>query len=977
MNILECSPNLSVGGKGYNIRIETINIPSSAVRLQRLIIVEKSPKHGKTAIAASALFALLSFSSIPAGAALDKVMTGASAPAETRTARKEAEDPADVVTVDEESRSPEGSSFAASSIYMRVGDEYKSTRRSVPRSLIDQIRQVALASQSKTTPGLKEFGITEASVLQNREVMLDAAYTKSRGKARPHPPFEALPSEIKQQFSYETVASNALAEITGAMNSAYSCIRVSVPGDPPLVLISHHEQSGSLPWRVIAGGHSWRTYSRELPKLLAQIASPSMAEYLAGDEPAARFQFRTAVRSVRTAYWPDGFFRQYDKWTRDQIESYEAINAAKEVPGWAEASNHLNIEDAVKWDEGMLVLVGAKDSQMTVDKAIIDIDKPSEASPKSFANWTEVIAWYRTMENDAASAKWLKAWREAGAGRSVRCVWSKRAHSNAWQFDSTEEFWRGLGLPDKPRYCFQLFKDGVHCGDVLVGDPLKYSVLSNLGPGGGPTARLPKVMRLTSVSPLRTFENGEEPFDERNWAVIDSQGKQIKKAPVSIAYALRSGFPPPHAEDRSFDYRWPVDFAEEEDLEYLDEKIEGEDIESVSPPHEDVLYGLVSKEGKILLEPKYRFIGPFSEGLARVWDGDKKVGYVDRSGTVVIKMQFGAAETFYEGLAAVRKDGKWGFIDKTGNLAIPYSFDSVRRFSEGVAPARRGAKFGYIDKTGRFVIPQQFGRARHFVGGLAYVQIDGQRAYIDHAGKPIGGKMYDVLERFAEGRAVFRLKGKYGYIDEKGLEVIGPQFTKASAFRNGVAEVMVGSTRQSIDCSGKFVKQPPTHSDFWEGPITEGLIRTQEKWKYGFKNRSGKFVIRPSFDQAGVFANGFCPVQVGEKWGVIDTAGNLVIQPQFEELHGMFSEHLIAARTGKKWGVIDEKGAVVVKPLYDRIFPFSNGMAIIQDGLKFGYINAKGEVVFAPQFDAAHQFDDKGIAHVSKRVHELEVDALP
>lgn len=67
----------------------------------------------------------------------------------------------------------------------------------------------------------------------------------------------------------------------------------------------------------------------------------------------------------------------------------------------------------------------------------------------------------------------------------------------------------------------------------------------------------------------------------------------------------------------------------------------------------------------------------------------------------------------------------------------------------------------------------------------------------------------------------------------------------------------------------------------------------------------------------------------------------------------------------------------MVKPLYDRIVPFSNGMAIIQDGLKFGYINAKGEVVFAPQFDAAHQFDDKGIAHVSKRVHELEVDALP
>lgn len=44
-------------------------------------------------------------------------------------------------------------------------------------------------------------------------------------------------------------------------------------------------------------------------------------------------------------------------------------------------------------------------------------------------------------------------------------------------------------------------------------------------------------------------------------------------------------------------------------------------------------------------------------------------------GTEVIKPQFGLAETFYEGLAPIRKDGKWGFIDKSGNVAInPYSF---------------------------------------------------------------------------------------------------------------------------------------------------------------------------------------------------------------------------------------------------------------------------------------------------------------
>ena len=68
-----------------------------------------------------------------------------------------------------------------------------------------------------------------------------------------------------------------------------------------------------------------------------------------------------------------------------------------------------------------------------------------------------------------------------------------------------------------------------------------------------------------------------------------------------------------------------------------------------------------------------------------------KIGYIDRTGRMVIQPQFelGGVESDYpfsEGLAAVAvAHGKWGYIDKTGKFAI------APRFQE-LFPSRKGAQ---------------------------------------------------------------------------------------------------------------------------------------------------------------------------------------------------------------------------------------------------------------------------------------------
>ena len=62
---------------------------------------------------------------------------------------------------------------------------------------------------------------------------------------------------------------------------------------------------------------------------------------------------------------------------------------------------------------------------------------------------------------------------------------------------------------------------------------------------------------------------------------------------------------------------------------------------------------------------------------------------------------------FHDGLADVKKDGKFGFIDTTGRLAIQYEYDDIYTsgFSEGLCRVKKNDKWGVIDKTGKMIVP--------------------------------------------------------------------------------------------------------------------------------------------------------------------------------------------------------------------------------------------------------------------------------
>jgi hypothetical protein len=330
-------------------------------------------------------------------------------------------------------------------------------------------------------------------------------------------------------------------------------------------------------------------------------------------------------------------------------------------------------------------------------------------------------------------------------------------------------------------------------------------------------------------------------------------------------------------------------------------------------------------------------------------------------------------EKQFKALFPILQDKKWGFIDAKGQMVVAPQFDRARDFSEGLAPVCMGKKWGFIDEAGKWVVEPIYELALPFSEGLAQVRIGGQwtaepiylmggqTSYIDKTGKTVFtlsssplGTSYDDYT-FSEGLLPLALGNeKYGYLDKSGRQAIAPKFDFAGEFSEGLAGVWAGDYIGFIDQTGIFVINPTFPIAGWGHPhsFSEGLVSIPMGGGMGYIDKTGKVVIAPQFYDADSFSEGFAAVRLTEKEnleGYIDGTGKIVINPQFDiGGAGHFHEGLAAVRIDDEWGYIDKTGKVVIKPQFQDVHYFSNGLAQVWMDRKLGYINKAGEFVWKP-----------------------------
>ncbi|CAN5182905.1 hypothetical protein BH09BAC2_BH09BAC2_12580 [soil metagenome] len=133
---------------------------------------------------------------------------------------------------------------------------------------------------------------------------------------------------------------------------------------------------------------------------------------------------------------------------------------------------------------------------------------------------------------------------------------------------------------------------------------------------------------------------------------------------------------------------------------------------------------------------------------------------------------FDETGSFYDGMARVKKNGKYGYIDDNNKLIIPLQYSDLATVQfEGLIWAAVNGKYGHINTKGVIVTPFRYDDSWSFGDGLAKVKLNGLYGFVNKLGREVIYPKYETVESFYNGKSKVKLNGEEFYIDKFGSRI--------------------------------------------------------------------------------------------------------------------------------------------------------------------------------------------------------------
>lgn len=265
-------------------------------------------------------------------------------------------------------------------------------------------------------------------------------------------------------------------------------------------------------------------------------------------------------------------------------------------------------------------------------------------------------------------------------------------------------------------------------------------------------------------------------------------------------------------------------------------------------------------------------------------------------------------------VSPVRLDGKYGYIDIRGDWYIKPKFDSVGIFYAGKASSYQNDKEGIIDSKGNLIVDYKFDFIGHFEDERGLVVMGDSINYIDSKGDLISKRFYFDGEDFSEGLAPVQLEddGKWGYLNKSGEIAIKFSYDYAQEFKNNSASVDLGEFEFLINKQGQILDTIESEYQKRKFPI----IGSANVWKLGMLNSRGDTIMQMKYRSFGYPQGDLMWYFTGEKYGLADTTGTILIESIYDKLTYFSDNGLALASKDGKYGYIKKDGSIHIEFQY-------------------------------------------------------------
>lgn len=314
-------------------------------------------------------------------------------------------------------------------------------------------------------------------------------------------------------------------------------------------------------------------------------------------------------------------------------------------------------------------------------------------------------------------------------------------------------------------------------------------------------------------------------------------------------------------------------------------------------------------------------------------DTNKKYGFKNKAGEVVIEPQFKDIITYFSSDRAFvkNKEGKIVAIDGNGQEVFTPPSKDVSPFDDnGLAEYRRkvsgfnfGSLLGFIG--GGTFSGHGWGYNGYGVGGFTYDGV--KRGYMNTSGDIVIDSKNDAVWPMTRFGTIVKNQGKTGFMNRDGQYIIQPNNYETGEIDqyNGLLVVK----NKDLDKTGIFSidngqQVVPFVYDDITFAGTKRMLATLENTKYLVDMETGEAVFTTVKDDMidGFGTDVYTWVHKGHsKYRIIDMDGNILFTDDanvFSDVKTFTNGHS-AVKVNGKWGVVDMNGNWVVQPVYDNI----------------------------------------------------------
>ena len=225
-------------------------------------------------------------------------------------------------------------------------------------------------------------------------------------------------------------------------------------------------------------------------------------------------------------------------------------------------------------------------------------------------------------------------------------------------------------------------------------------------------------------------------------------------------------------------------------------------------------WGVMSPDGEWLHERVYYYASPLGASQDAILMSSQDIRVIDKAGIVlsIFNLDFEQMRAPSGTVIPVCADGKWSYYDYAQAKTILSGYEDASSFANGIAAVKKNGKWQLINTEGATVSKASFEDVKlHGSGDYLYDDVmvakqNGTYGLYDVKGNALCDfRCKDADAFYGDWIAYQDDAGKWGFVNRKGEVVISPAYEAAKSFSNGLAAVRIGEGWGFINASGKCV----------------------------------------------------------------------------------------------------------------------------------------------------------------------------